>query len=113
MKLLPAMVRGEKNASADGGFFLDVTGLPGSGPARLAERSAALWFGRIPGFVRATFTVKKLNDFGEHLLKRGQLSRPPGGFFQVTDLLELLGPSRREERLSVRGWTAERDRRRA
>ena len=32
MKLLPAMVRGEKNASADGGFFLDVTGLPGSGP---------------------------------------------------------------------------------
>ena len=64
MKLLPAMVRGDKNASADGGFFLDATGLPDSGAARLAERSAALWFGRIPGFVRATFTVKKLDDFG-------------------------------------------------
>ena len=99
MKLLPAMVRGEKNASADGEFFLDVTGLPGSGPARLAERSAALWFGRIPGFVRAAFTVKKLDDFGEYLVKRGQQPRPPGGFFQVRDLLDLLGPRRREERL--------------
>jgi hypothetical protein len=99
MKLLPAMVRGEKTASADGGFFLDVTGLPGSGPARLAERSAALWFGRIPGFVQAAFTVKKLDDFGDYLMKRGQLSRPPGGFFQVRDLLDLLGTSRREERL--------------
>lgn len=99
MKLLPAMVRNEKNARADGGFFLDVTGVPGSGPARLAEQSAALWFGRIPGFVRAAFTVKKLDDFGVYLVKRGQLSRPPGGFLQVRDLLELLGPGRREERL--------------
>ena len=31
------------------------------------------WYGRIPGFVRATFTVKKLDDFAEHLVKRGQL----------------------------------------
>lgn len=98
MKLLPAMVRGEKYASADGGFFLDVTGLPGSRPARLAERSAALWFGRIPGFVRAAFTVKKLDDFAEYLFKRG-LTRPSGGFFQVRDLLALLGQGRREERL--------------
>jgi hypothetical protein len=103
MKLLPAIAGGEKSASADGGFFLDVTGLPGSGPARLAERSAALWFGRIPGFVRAAFTVKKLDDFGAYLVKRGQLSRPPGGFFQVRDLLDLLGPSRREERLRYAG----------
>jgi hypothetical protein len=99
MKLLPSMVRGEKGARANGGFFLDVTGLPGSGPARLGERSAAAWFGRIPGFVRAAFTVKKMDDFAQYLMKRGQLPRPPGGFFQVGDLIELLGPRRREERL--------------
>jgi hypothetical protein len=99
MKLLPALVRGAKGACADGGFFLDVTGLPGSAPSRLAERSAAVWFGRIPGFVRAAFTVKKLDDFAEHLVKRGQLPRPPGGFFPVSDLLALLGPRRREDRL--------------
>ena len=33
-------------------------------------------------------------------MKRGQLPRPPGGFFQVSDLLDLLGPRyRKEERL--------------
>lgn len=98
MKRLPAMVRGEMDASTEGGFFLDVTGLPSSRPARLAERSAAQWFGRIPEFVQAAFTVKKLDDFAEYLIKRG-LSRPPGGFFQVPDLLDLLGQARREERL--------------
>ena len=99
MKLLPALIRGDNNASADGGFFLDVTGLPDSAPARIAERSAVAWFGRIPGFVRATFTVKKLDDLAQHLAKRGLLRRPPGGFFPVSDLLALLGPRLREERL--------------
>lgn len=99
MKFLPAMVRGDRNATPNGGFFLDVTGLPGTGAARLAERSAAAWLNRIPGFVRATFTVKKLDDLAQHLANRGQLSRPPGGFFMVSDVLPLLGPKVREERL--------------
>lgn len=99
MKLLPAMVRGDKNASADGEFFLDVTGLPDSAPARLAGLSAAAWFGRIPSFVSATFTVKKLDDFAQHLARRNLLPRPPGGIFRVSDLLPLLGPRYREERL--------------
>lgn len=100
MKLLPAMVRGDNGAGADGGFFLDVTGLPDSHAARLAEVSASTWFGRIPDFVRATFTVKKLDDLAQHLARRGQLSRPPGGFFKVSDLLALLGPRHRKERLT-------------
>ena len=99
MKLLPALLCGEASARADGGFFLDVTGLPGAAPALLAERSAAAWYGRIPGFIRAAFTVKKLDDFAQYLVKLGQLPRPPGGFFPVSDLLALLGPRRREERL--------------
>jgi hypothetical protein len=99
MKLLPAMIRGNKNAAADGKFFLDVTGLPGSDSAKLAERSAAAWYGRVPGFTRATFTVKKLDDLAEHLAKRGQVRRPPDGFFSNGDLLALLGPKHREERL--------------
>jgi hypothetical protein len=99
MKLLPALVRGDKNATADGEFFLDVTGLPDSASARLAERSAAAWFGRIPSFVRATFTVKKLDDFAQHLARRNLLRRPSGGNFGVSDLLPLLGSRYREERL--------------
>ena len=101
MKLVPAMVRGEKNASADGRFFLDATGLPGSGPARLAERSAALWFGRIPGFVRATFTVKKLNDFGEYMVKRGQLSGRAGGSSRYATCWTCSAPAARRSGLGT------------
>ena len=97
MKLLPAMLRESKPLPPDGGFFLDVTDLPGSAPARLAERSAATWYDRIPAFVTATFTVKKLNDLGDHLARRNPRLRPAGGF-QVSDLLPLLGSRYRQER---------------
>jgi hypothetical protein len=97
MKLLPVMIRGDR-PSADGSFFLDVTGLLESGAARLAEVSATAWFGRIPEFVRATFTLKKLDNLAEHLARRGQLSRPSGGYFAVGDLLGLLGQRYRQER---------------
>lgn len=99
MKLLPAMVRGDRNPAPADGLFLDVTGLPGSGAAYLAQRSAAAWLNHIPAFVRATFTVRKLEDLAESLADRGQLSRPPGGQFGVADVLPLLGPRRKEERL--------------
>ena len=43
--------------------------------------------------------MKKLDDFAQHLARRNKLPRPPGGFFGVSDLLPLLGPRHREERL--------------
>ena len=98
MKLLPAMVRGDQ-VGPGGGIFLDVAGIPDTSAALLAERSAAIWFGRIPTFVRATFTVKKLDDLAQHLVRRNQLRRPPAGLFKVDDLLNLLGPKYREERV--------------
>ena len=109
MKLLPAMIRGDR-AAAGGSFFLDVTGLPDSGAVRLAEVSAAAWYGRIPEFVRATFTVKKLDGLAEHLARRGQLSRPPGGFFAVSDLLGLLGAAPSQGAHHLRCRAADRDR---
>lgn len=98
MKLLPALVRGDRNVQPGGGFFLDVTGLPHTGAAKLAERSAAAWLGRIPAFVGATFTVKKLDDLAEYLTRRDQFRRPPGGYFTVPDLLPLLDAKRRKDR---------------
>ena len=111
MKLLPALVRGDKNASARR-RVLPRRHRPAGLRARhrLAERSAAAWFGRIPAFVRATFTVKKLDDFAEHLARRNLLPRPSGRHLRVSDLLPLLGPRYREERTALRGWSAERDR---
>ena len=45
------------------GIFLDVANRPSTSTARLAERSADIWYRRIPGFVKAYFTVKKLDEF--------------------------------------------------
>lgn len=96
-KLLPALVRGE-HPRPDGGFFLDVTGIPDTATARLAERSAAVWFGRIPDLVRATFTIKKLNEWARDLASFKRLHKPANGWFTVRDLLPLLGPRFKAER---------------
>lgn len=104
MKLLPALVAAGSNsttrnsvrATTGTGIFLDVTGLADTGAAQIATRSAEVWFGRIPEFVHATFSVKKLDDFAQHLVRRGY--RQPAGGFAVDDLLDLLGPRHSEER---------------
>ena len=97
MRLLPLRITGEA-ADPPCGFFLDVAGVPGTSPAVLAERSARHWYARMPEFIQATFTVKKLDDLASHLVKIGKLHRPPTGVFAVPELLRLLGPSYRVDR---------------
>lgn len=98
LKLLPGKVRDNDRARGEGGFFLDVVGVPGTATARLAERSSEVWYGRIPDFVAATFTVKRLDDVARHLVRMNDLRPPARGFFQVDELLELLGPMYRAAR---------------
>ncbi|WP_450104040.1 methylation-associated defense system protein MAD7 [Saccharopolyspora rosea] len=80
------------------GLFLDVAGEPGTRAAELAERSAEVWFGRIPEFVRSAYAIKKLDEFAENQAKLGKLRRPPSGLFSVTDALKLLGSARKADR---------------
>ncbi|MGW6542810.1 methylation-associated defense system protein MAD7 [Streptomyces massasporeus] len=116
MKLLPAVVEaGAAPASCRKGhagedatdrcpyrvrLFLDVEGTPGTPAAVLAERSAEIWYRRIPRFVQATYQVKKLDDFAEHLaVKTDKLSRPRGrNYFTPEEVLRLLGKSYRKDR---------------
>ncbi|WP_371779015.1 methylation-associated defense system protein MAD7 [Streptosporangium subroseum] len=102
MKLLPARVKGEQ-PSPSGGFFLDVGGIPGTPAAQLAERGASVWYGRIPEFVRATFYVKKLDDFAQNLVKLNKLGKPLNGVFKVEDLVALLGPAYSGDRSQFAG----------
>jgi len=102
MKLLPALVRGEQR-SPGGGFFLDVGGISGTPVARLAERSTSVWYGRIPEFVRATFCVKKLDDFAQNLVRLNKLGKPSGGIFKIEDLVVLLGSPYAAERSQFAG----------
>jgi hypothetical protein len=78
-------------------LLADVANVPGSHMASLAERSAEVHFGRITGFVKANYTIKKLDEFAEHLVKKGKLIRPDSGF-AIGDFLQLLEPTHKKER---------------
>ena len=80
------------------GIFIDVAGLPGRAATRLAARSADAHYRRIPSFVKAYYIFKKLDDFGESLVKTGRLHRPKGDELGVGDILQLLEPSYKDER---------------
>lgn len=69
------------------GLFMDVAGVPGTPAAALAEHSAEHWLRRIPDFVRASYTVRKLDEFAEHLVGQGKERRSALGHFTVPELL--------------------------
>jgi hypothetical protein len=79
-------------------LFVDVAGQPDTASARLAIRSADLHYRRIPSFVKAYFTFKKLDEFGESLIKTGRMHRPKGEELGVGDVLQLLEPLHKDER---------------
>jgi hypothetical protein len=80
------------------GLFVDLSGSAESSTAELAERSADGYYRRIPGFVRAYFVAKKLDEFSEHLVRRGKLIRPLNSVFSVGELYSLQGEPFEEER---------------
>jgi hypothetical protein len=80
------------------GLFVDLSGSAESATAALAERSADGYYRRIPNFVRAYFVAKKLDEFSEHLVRRGKLIRPLNTVFSVGELYGLQGKPFAEER---------------
>lgn len=79
-------------------LFVDLSGSSESSIAALAERSADGYYRRIPSFVRAYFVAKKLDEFSEHLVRRGKLIRPLNSVFSVGELYGLQGEPFAEER---------------
>ncbi|MFT3707019.1 MAG: hypothetical protein QM817_05055 [Archangium sp.] len=120
LKLLPALVRkkGADPTCATGacpmnpksldspfgdcpyrvGLLVDVAGQPGTAMATLAERSADTHYRRIPGFLRAYFATKKLDEFATDLVRRGKLTKPTSGDFSVGEVLQLLDAPLKAER---------------
>jgi hypothetical protein len=85
------------------GLFVDVAGQPETPAAHLAVRSADVHYRRIPPFVKAYFTFKKLDEFGESLVKTGKLHRPNGEGLGVGDVMQLLEPLHKDERAKFFG----------
>jgi hypothetical protein len=80
------------------GLFVDAAGVSGTPAARLAGRSAQVWQQRIPGYVRAGYEVKKLDEFAEHLARKGMLSPPSEKIFPIDTALSLRGKKYARER---------------
>lgn len=80
-------------------LLADLVNAPGSQMASLAERSADVHYGRITGFVKANYTIKKLSELADQLVTKGKLTRPDGGF-AISDLLQLLEPTHKNERVA-------------
>jgi hypothetical protein len=80
------------------GLLVDVAGQPGSPMATLAERSADTHYRRIPGFLRAYFATKKLDEFATDLVRRGKLTKAKDGEFSVGEVLQLLDAPLKAER---------------
>lgn len=76
-------------------ILVDMTGKPDGTTARLATRSFEAYQLRIPAFLRASFTFKKLDEFHQNLLK---LARTVGQAKTVFQLMPLLGDQWSKER---------------
>ncbi|HOY67295.1 MAG TPA: hypothetical protein PLP29_10425 [Candidatus Ozemobacteraceae bacterium] len=77
------------------GLFVDVAGIPATGV--LGERSADAQYRRIPPFIKAYFTARKLDEFATDLLKRQKAAPPVSGGFGIRDVLHFLDASFRGE----------------
>jgi len=80
------------------GVLVDVANQPHTIMQRLAAQSAEAHYRRIPGFVKAHFIVKKLDEFADHLASfPGKFPKPSTGF-RVPDLLTLLSAKYKQDR---------------
>lgn len=80
------------------GLFVDLTGKADSAAASLAGQSADGYFRRIPSFIRSYFAARKLDEFSEHLVRRGKLIRPLNSAFTVGELFGLQSEQFADER---------------
>lgn len=80
------------------GLFVDLSGNAESPTAAIAARSADGYFRRIPNFVRAYFVAKKLDEFSEHLQRRGKVIRQLNTALSVGEIYALQGAPYAEER---------------
>ncbi|MFE7742853.1 hypothetical protein [Nocardia sp. NPDC057455] len=112
IKLVPAAVRtGAVDPSCTRGhrpgercpyavnLFIDVVGVDNGAPASYAARSAAIWYGRMPQFIRGAFAVQKLSDFAADLAKYGKLPKADGrSELPAAELIALLADKNKKDR---------------
>lgn len=79
-------------------LVVDVANTADTHMASLAERSVDYHYRRIPAFLKAYFTTKKLDEFVRDLSRMGKINAPAGGLFTVGDILRFLTGKHKDER---------------
>ena len=93
-KLLPEMVK-KRGGLAWGnkpypvGILVDAANRSKTDMAALAEHSADVHYRRIPAFVKAYYTIRKLNEFGDYLVKTGKIDPKTHAHAAVSDIAAL------------------------
>lgn len=75
------------------GLVVDMGDPTNTHMTELARRSADQHYRRIPTYMQAHITVRKLFEMAETLVKVSRLAPPPAGFFSLGQILELLRPN--------------------
>lgn len=103
LKLLPEMTKrqgglawGDKPYPV--GILVDAANRSDTSMAALSEHSADIHYRRISPFIKAYFTIRKLEEFGEHLVKVGKLDKAVLTNFSVADVAALQGSIYQTER---------------
>jgi hypothetical protein len=76
-------------------LVVDVANIPGTHMSMLAARSADVHYRRMPAFLKAYFTARKLDEFAKHLKTIGRLQ---AGELSLGEVLELQKPKWKTER---------------
>lgn len=97
----PSCARGHRDGEACPyavNLFVDVRGVATGDPAAYAAKSAEVWYGRVPQFVRGTFAVLKLNDFATDLARRGKIAKAPKSELPAAEAIALLADKHKKDR---------------
>lgn len=104
LKLVPELVK-RQGAPVNGGdqpypigILVDVANRPDTAMATLAEYSADFHIRRIPNFVKSHYALRKLDEFGKHLVKVGKLTRSAEEQFSIAEVAALQGSIYKNER---------------
>lgn len=80
------------------GLLIDMAQNANGAMARLSERSAQAHYRRANRFIKASYTVRKLDEFATDLVRRGKISKPEKGYFTVPELVGFLDKPYSESR---------------
>lgn len=88
----------QRNHLAQIGLVVDMGDVDNQHMQVLATQSAELHYRRIPEYIRAHYSVKKLDEMVEYFVRLGKAAKPADGYFSVPEVIHYLDESFDQDR---------------